>query len=251
MEASSGETQKGTEPASLFVGGDVIIQTLTSGYNGKTVLQNISFSVNKGEVLAVIGQNGCGKSTLLKTIARIITDNEGDISFAGVKLNNKNTWDLKQQGISWFVQGGMVFPTMKVSDHFELALKDKNKTAAASIKEECLSYFPALANCMDKRGGNLSGGQRQMLSFAMLLSQQTQYWLLDEPTAGLAPEAVKEAIGFLRKMKQHSNKTMILVEHNYQVAFELADHIVIIKEGKLFNTYPNTKQKFDFQYADF
>lgn len=221
------------------------IENLTSGYNGKTVLHDISFAVGKGEVLAVIGQNGCGKSTLLKTIARIIKDNAGNISFAGVKLNNKNTWDLKQQGISWFVQGGMVFPTLKVSEHFELALKGKSKTDAASTKEECLSHFPALANCMDKRGGNLSGGQRQMLSFAMLLGQQTECWLLDEPTAGLAPEAVKEAVDFLKKMKQE--KTMILVEHNYSVAFELADHVAIIKEGKLYDSFA----KAEFQKDDF
>jgi ABC-type branched-subunit amino acid transport system ATPase component len=223
------------------------IENLSSGYNGKTILQNISFSVSKGEVLAVIGQNGCGKSTLLKTIARIIKDNTGDITFDGMKLNNKNTWDLKQQGVSWFVQGGMVFPTMKVSEHFELVLKSKNKTEARSIKEECLSYFPALANCMDKRGGNLSGGQKQMLSFAMLLSQQTQCWLLDEPTAGLAPEAVKEAVGFLKTMKKEKQKTMILVEHNYPVAFELANHVVIIKEGKLYDSFPKTEfQKDNF-----
>lgn len=223
------------------------IQNLSSGYNGKTILQNISFDVNKGEVLAVIGQNGCGKSTLLKTISRLIMDNAGDIFFAGVKLNNKNTWDLKQYGISWFVQGGMVFPTMKVSEHFELALKDKNKAEAAKIKEESLSYFPSLANCMDKRGGNLSGGQRQMLSFAMLLTQQTQCWLLDEPTAGLAPEAVKEAVGFLKMMKEQKNKTMILIEHNYQVAFELADHVAIIKEGKLLDSF----LKEEFMKEDF
>lgn len=223
------------------------IENVSSGYNGKTILQNMSFSVSIGEVLAVIGQNGCGKSTLLKTIARLITDNTGNIIFAGLSLNNKNTWDLKQQGISWFVQGGMVFPTLKVSEHFELVLKDKSKTVAANIKEECLSYFPALANCMDKRGGNLSGGQRQMLSLALLLSQQTQCWLLDEPTAGLSPEAVKDAIAFLKKMKQEKQKTMIIVEHNYPVAFELADHVAIIKEGKLENSYHKT----DFLKEDF
>lgn len=223
------------------------IENLTSGYNDKTVLQDISFAINKGEVLAIIGQNGCGKSTLLKTIARIITDNKGDITFAGVKLNNKNTWDLKQHGISWFVQGGMVFPTLKVSEHFELALKDKSKTEATNIKEECLSHFPALATCMDKRGGNLSGGQRQMLSFAMLLAQQTECWLLDEPTAGLAPEAVKDAVDFLQKMKHDKQKTMILVEHNYSAAFELADHVAIIKEGKLYDSFA----KAEFLKQDF
>jgi ABC-type branched-subunit amino acid transport system ATPase component len=160
-------------------------------------------------------------------------------------LNNKNTWDLKKHGISWFVQGGMVFPTIKVSEHFELALKDKGKIDAKNIKEECFSYFPSLLDCMDKRGGNLSGGQRQMLSFAMLLSQQTQCWLLDEPTAGLSPNAVKEAIEFLKRMK--NNKSMILVEHNYQVAFELADRVGIIKEGKLLDNFP----KIEFQKDDF
>lgn len=223
------------------------IQNLSCGYNGKTVLQDISISLSKGEVLAVIGQNGCGKSTLLKTIARIITDNAGTIYFAGMELNKKNTWDLKQQGISWFVQGGMVFPTMKVSEHFELALRDKSKTEAAGIKKECLLYFPALVNCMNKRGGNLSGGQRQMLSFAMLLSQQTQCWLLDEPTSGLSPDIVKEVITFLERMKMEKQRTIILVEHNYDVAFNLADHVAIIKEGKLSSCFKKTEfQKKDF-----
>lgn len=223
------------------------IENLSSGYNGKAVLQNISFLVNEGEVLAIIGQNGCGKSTLLKTIARIISDNSGCIIIDNVKLNRLHTWDLKKYGISYFVQGGMVFPTMTVSEHFDLALKDKNMTDATNIREECFSYFPALANYLDKRGGNLSGGQRQMLSFAMLLSQQTKCWLLDEPTAGLAPEAVKEAVGFLKKVKQQSNKTMILVEHNYQVAFDLADRVGIIKEGKLCDGF----LKAEFQKESF
>jgi len=223
------------------------IENLSSGYNGKTVLQKISFSVSKGEVLAVIGQNGCGKSTLLKTIARSITDNTGNIIFDEANLGSKNAWDLKKLGISYFPQGGMVFPTLKVSEHFDLALKDKNKAEAVSIKEECLSYFPALTDCMGKRGGNLSGGQRQLLSFSMLLSQQTEFWLLDEPTAGLAPAAVKEAVDFLKNMKEEKNKTIILVEHNYQVAFILADHVAIIKEGKLYDRF----SKKDFQKEDF
>src|SRR4028119_1064369 len=101
--------------------GDLLqIQDLSSGYNGKTVLRNISLSVREGEVLAIIGQNGCGKSTLLKSIARIISDNSGSIIFDEVRLNQLRPWDLKRYGVSYFVQGGMVFPTMRVSEHFEL-----------------------------------------------------------------------------------------------------------------------------------
>ena len=219
----------------------LIVDNLNSGYNGKIVLHNFSLSVNEGEVLAVIGQNGCGKSTLLKTIARIITDNSGNIIFANTNLNKKNTWNLKQIGISLFVQGGMVFPNLKVSEHFDLSLKDRSTKEAITIKEECFSYFPVLANLLEKRGGNLSGGQRQMLSFAMLLSQQTKCWLLDEPTAGLSPVAVNNVIEFLKKMIKEKNKTVILVEHNYLVAFELANQVAIIKEGLLYNIYPKSE----------
>jgi ABC-type branched-subunit amino acid transport system ATPase component len=228
--------------------GDLLrIEDLSSGYGGKAVLRNISFSVGKGEVLAIIGQNGCGKSTLLKSIARIISDNSGMIIFNDMKLNHLHSWELKQVGISYFMQGGMLFPTMRVSEHFDLVLKDRNRRDAASIKEECFSYFPELANCMDRRGGNLSGGQRQMLSFAMLISQQTKCWLLDEPTAGLAPQAVKDAVEFLKRMKLQARLTIVLVEHNYQVAFELADRVAIIKQGRLYDNFPRTEfQKENF-----
>lgn len=217
------------------------IQNLSSGYNGKTVLKDISIAVGTGEVLAVIGQNGCGKSTLLKTIARIISDNSGDVIFQDMKINHLQAWDLKRLGITYFVQGGMVFSTMKVREHFELALRDSSQIVAKRIKEECLLFFPGLQELMESLGGNLSGGQRQMLSFAMLIAQQTHCWLLDEPTAGLAPEAVREAVLFLNKMKQESKKTIVLVEHNYQVAFELADRVAIIKEAGLYGAFPKTE----------
>lgn len=223
------------------------IQNLSSGYDGKTILRDLSMSVGKGEVLAVIGQNGCGKSTLLKTIARIISDNSGDVIFQNMKMNHLRPWDLKRLGLTYFAQGGMVFPTMRVSEHFELALKDHSDKNSKAIRDECFSYFPSLHEFMDTRGGNLSGGQRQMLSFAMLIAQQTDCWLLDEPTAGLAPKPVKEAVVFLDKMKQESKKTMILVEHNYQVAFDLADRVAIIKDAKLQNTFPRSEfQKEEF-----
>lgn len=217
------------------------IQNLSSGYDGKTILRDLSMSVGKGEVLAVIGQNGCGKSTLLKTIARIISDNSGDVIFQNMKMNHLRPWDLKRLGMTYFVQGGMVFPTMTVSDHFELALKDSTSRGSRAIRDECFSYFPSLHAVMDTRGGNLSGGQRQMLSFAMLIAQKTDCWLLDEPTAGLAPKSVKQAVVFLNKMKRESEKTIILVEHNYQVAFDLADRVAVLKAGELYSTFPKAE----------
>lgn len=209
------------------------IQNLSAGYGQRPVLQDINLSLKEGEVLAIIGQNGCGKSTLLKTIARIIQDNSGDIYFDGNKLNSMQPWQLRQIGISWFVQGGMVFPSLKVSEHFDLSLRSTPKHKAKEIVDECLTWFPALKEVMSKRGGNLSGGLRQMLSFSMLISQQTKCWLLDEPTAGLAPAVVDEVCNFLLKMKELKRTAMLLVEHNYSVALKVADKVCHIEDGRM------------------
>lgn len=218
------------------------INNLTSGYNGKVVLKDISFSLKQNEVLAIIGQNGCGKSTLLKTIAREITNNSGEISFLETNLLAKNTWDLRQIGISWFIQGGLVFPTMKVKDHINLVMKKNSKEEAYRIKEECLYHFPSLNNLLDQRGGNLSGGQRQTLSLAMLYMQGTKCWLLDEPTAGLSPESVKNTIAFLQKMKYEEKVSMILVEHNLNVCSKVADRFLLIKEGSLIHVSASVEE---------
>lgn len=212
------------------------IENLTTGYNAHTVLRDVSLSMQKGEVLAVIGQNGSGKSTLLKTIARIITDNSGTIIIHGMRMNDLQPWQLRDHGVAYSMQTGMIFPTLTVREHFTLVLRSIPESDRASMRESCFIHFPELKDLIDKRAGNLSGGQRQMLGFAMLLSQQAQVWLLDEPTAGLGPSAVERAVQFLLKMKSQE-QTMILVEHNYRVAFELANHVAIVKDGLVLDRF--------------
>lgn len=222
------------------------IENLTTGYNGHTVLHDVSLSVQKGEVLAVIGQNGSGKSTLLKTIARIIKDNSGSTIINGVKIDDLRPWELREHGVAYSMQTGMIFPTLTVREHFTLVLKTIPGPDAASIRESCFIHFPELKDLIDKRAGNLSGGQRQMLGFAILLCQQAELWLLDEPTAGLGPNAVKRAVKFLQEMKSQG-QTIVLVEHNYAVAFDLADHVAIVKDGGVFNRF----RRSEFQKEDF
>lgn len=221
------------------------IKDINAGYNHVNVINNITFDLLNGEILAVIGQNGCGKSTLLKTIARMINQTSGNIIYEGITLNKKNTWDLRALGITWFVQGGMIFQTLTVKEHFELSLKGRKNSR--EILDECLAHFPDLRAIFSTKAGNLSGGQKQMLSFAMLLAQQSRCWLLDEPTAGLSPEAVQNSLSFLNKIKQGGKISMILVEHNYSLAFNLADKVAIIKDGGIINGF--TKEIF--QQEDF
>lgn len=193
------------------------IENLTAGYGGEPIIKDISFELYPGEILHVVGPNGAGKSTLLRTIARIIRDNTGHISFGGVDLQHRHTHELRSLGISWFVQGGMVLPSLTVREHLELVLRGMDRPTQVRLKDECLTQFPTLQQLMPKRGGNLSGGQRQTLSLAMLMAQQTDCWLMDEPMAGLAPEAVDVFAAFLKEASA-SQKSILLVDHGLKLS---------------------------------
>jgi len=222
------------------------LENVTTGYDGDPVLRDVSLTVHKGEVLAIIGQNGSGKSTLLKTIARIISNNSGSIIINGVKIDRLKPWQLGKYGLAYSMQTGNIFPTLTVDEHFSLALRKTNRSDATSIREACITHFPELGALMNRRAGNLSGGQRQMLGFAMLLCQQADIWLLDEPTAGLSPDSVGRSVEYLKSMKL-GGQTMLIVEHNYNAAFELANDVAIVKHGQLTKVFPRhlfTEQGF-------
>lgn len=213
------------------------VKKLSSGYGENKILSDITFDIQRGSVSIIIGQNGCGKSTLLKTLARIISDNSGQIIFAGDMINYNTPWQLSTLGISYFAQGGLILPTLTVAEHIALAMKNQSTQRKTDINNEIYTYFPTLAELKTKRGGNLSGGERQMVSFGVMIAQQTSLWMMDEPTAGLSPALVEDSLAFLQKMKNEHNKTMLIVEHNYDIAFQLADTVMIIKEGNLAGTF--------------
>ncbi len=206
------------------------LNNISTGYQEKIILDKISLTVKRNETLAIIGQNGSGKSTLLKTIARIISDNSGYINFKTEKIDKLATHKLREKGLSYFVQGGLVFTSLTVKEHFNLAFKGKSKVKKKALLEECYKQFPDLEKLENSLGGNLSGGQRQMLSFAMLIAQETDVWLLDEPTAGLAPKMVEQVIDFLKRME--SKKTIVIVEHNDKVVGEIATRVIDLDKFK-------------------
>jgi len=225
------------------------LSDVSAGYQEKIILEKISFIVKRNETLAITGQNGSGKSTLLKTIARIISDNSGTITFKEEKIDKLPTYKLREKGLSYFVQGGLVFSSLTVKEHFDLVLKGKSKVKKKELLEECYKQFPDLIKLDNLLGGNLSGGQRQMLSFAMLISQETDVWLLDEPTAGLATKIVDQVIGFLKRMK--SKKTIVIVEHNAKVVSDLATRTIDIDKFKKENNENKTLTNSDNSFFSF
>lgn len=218
------------------------VNNLDAGYPGNLVLRDVNFTLKERERLAIIGQNGSGKSTLLKTICGLLLKKGGQIQYKGERLNGTAPHELTGKGISYFAQGGLIMPALTVQEHLQLVDLQSAEKYQKNHIQETIALFPKLMDMRKKRAGNLSGGERQMLSFAILSMQDTSTWLLDEPTAGLAPEMVDFTIDFLMKANQERGIAMLMVEHNMEVAFQLASHVAITKEGTL--TQKFTGQEF-------
>lgn len=207
------------------------VNDLSTGYGDNTVLQNVTFQIGHGEVLAVVGQNGSGKSTLIKSLAGLLPLKKGSVKFMNDNLNSSKPHTLVKHGISCFLQGGLIMPSLTVKEHLEIAASQSGRNLNNSVEIKVYEQFPKLKNLIDKRAGNLSGGERQMLSFAILIVQETKLWLLDEPTAGLSPEMVDFSSSFLKKKNKEDNITILLIEHNMDVAFNLASNVIVAKNG--------------------
>lgn len=216
-------------------------ENLTVGYGDQIVLTDVSFSLGKGEVLVILGQNGSGKSTLLKTLSGLLPKKAGNIWLKSNNQSQIQSHQLVKKGISYFTQGGLVIPALTVEEHLELAAMLADRKLRKTDFDNTFAEFPKLKEMKKQRAGNLSGGERQMLSFAILLMQGTTTWLLDEPTSGLSPAMVQFTANFLQR-KNREGITLLLVEHNMAVAFQLATHITIAKEGTL--TQKFSEQEF-------
>lgn len=208
------------------------IQNLSCGYGGKPVVDDFNLHVEKGDCIAIMGPNGCGKSTLLRAIYQLCVINYGTITYNGHLLNDKTPEQIKKLGIAYFMQKNAVFSKLSVKENLLLSLNGTIKTDKKEKMEEMIALFPDIGKWQDKTAGLLSGGQRQQLSMAMLLSQNADLWLLDEFTAGLDAEKSET---FLQLILEHSgktsdnSKTIIFVEHKINIINQLAKRIINLK----------------------
>ncbi|MBN1185151.1 MAG: ATP-binding cassette domain-containing protein [Bacteroidales bacterium] len=212
------------------------IENLIAGYNGNIILDSISLNVYMGEICCIIGEEGSGKSTLLKAITQQIP-HRGTIQYYGKILNKIPTSDMNNLGIDFISQGGNILNRFTVEEHIKLALSGKSKVEIELIWHEIESYFIQIKKLRKQIAGRLSGGERMLLSLSCLLTTDANLWILDEPTAGLAPDISGHIEAFLLKMSATRNKTILLMEHNYDFAFKVSDSIVTLKEGKLSSKY--------------
>lgn len=192
------------------------------------ILEGVSVTVPKDTITVMLGRNGAGKTTTLKSVMGLTPISEGSITFDGQDIGQMRPYRIAQLGIGFVPEHRAIFRDLTVQENLEIAERRKGDFdgRAAFI----FDLFPDLKRLYRLSGGNLSGGQQQMLSIARALVPENKLLLIDEPSEGLAPVIIEQMIQAITQLT--SETTVVLVEQNFRMASQLAEHYVIIEEGK-------------------
>jgi branched-chain amino acid transport system ATP-binding protein len=193
-------------------------------------LFNLSFEVNRGETLALLGRNGAGKSTTMKTIAGVNPTKKGSVELYGKVITGRSAHLIARAGIGYVPEDRQIFPDLSVDDNLTIAIKKGAKGEDDWSLERVYDTLPLLAPLKDRMGGQLSGGEQQMLTVGRALMGNPDVLLLDEPSEGLAPIMVQK-IGDLIATLHKLGKTIVLAEQNLHCCLGLADRAVVIDKG--------------------
>jgi len=192
------------------------------------ILEGVDVSVPQGSVTVLLGRNGAGKTTTLRSIMGLTPPRQGDIHFQGQRLNGRSPHAIAQLGIGYVPENRSIFKELTVRENLEIAARQRHDLRH---REDFLfDLFPDLKRLISLKGGNLSGGQQQMLAIARALVADNHLLLIDEPSEGLAPVIIEQLMAAIKRLS--SEKTVLLVEQNFRVASKLADTYVIIEEGR-------------------
>ena len=205
---------------------------LNSFYGGSHILHDLSFKVEKGTILTVIGRNGVGKTTLLKTILGLTDSSTGSIKLNGEEIGDIPTFKRARMGIGYAPQGREIIPDFTVRENILMG-GFARRNGSSSIPDVVPEIFPYLMENLDRYGGLLSGGQQQQLAIARALAAEPSLLLLDEPTEGIQPNIVEQIEETIKMHNKKLNLTIILVEQNLEFARSAAHAFVMMEKGQV------------------
>ncbi len=200
-------------------------------YGDSHILHGVSFSLQPGGVLALLGRNGAGKTTCISTIIGFLRPRDGEIRLFGEPIEGLNPERISQLGIGLVPQGRRIFPSLTVRENLIVAQQRESTTAKPWNIDRIYGMFPRLRERHAQMAGTLSGGELQMLAIGRALMGNPRVLLLDEPSEGLAPLIVAEVGRTIRHLKEEG-QSIVLVEQNLQLALEVADQAVILNTGR-------------------
>ena len=205
------------------------LEGINQFYGGSHILRNVAFEAKQGEVTVLLGRNGVGKTTLLKTIVGLLTPRRGAIEYGGAPITHLPPYARARLGIGYVPQGRDIFPMLSVREN--LLVGARRKQPPPEALDYVLSLFPALEALLDRRGGDLSGGQQQQLALARVLIADPSLLLLDEPTEGIQPSIVEQIADVLERIKREGRRSILLVEQYLEFAWSIGDRFYVMDKG--------------------
>ena len=195
-------------------------------YGDSHVLHSVSFSLQEGRVLALLGRNGAGKTTCMNAVIGFLPPRQGEIRLFGERIGRLSPEAIARKGVGLVPQGRRVFPTLTVRENLLVAARGKDRFG------HIFELFPRLKERTEQHAGSLSGGEQQMLAIARALMGNPRVLLMDEPSEGLAPLIVAEVGRIIARLKAEG-QSILLVEQNVKLAFDLADDVAILNTGRV------------------
>ena len=214
--------------------GALAIEDIVAGYGGEPVLDGVSVAAAPGTITAVLGANGAGKTTLLRTISGLVRPRRGRVLVDGANLARRPPEDIARAGVAHVPEGQGVITELTVEENLRLgALTRRGGAVRSAALSDAYRRFPVLAERRRRPAGTMSGGERQILVIARALMAAPRVLLLDEPSLGLAPRMVAQVMDLVRKLRDESGLTVLLVEQNARSALAIADCGIVLNLGKV------------------
>jgi branched-chain amino acid transport system ATP-binding protein len=237
--AGADETDAGSEPL-------LVTEQLTKEFDGLVAVDDVDLTVERGETRAVIGPNGAGKSTLINLITGLLEPTDGRVRFDGREITGLDPYEIVQRGVSKSFQTASIFPTMTVRENVKIAafaaeqgsfrlnfLRDRDAfPAVEELTREMLEAVDLLGDA-ETEARNLPYGDKRRLEIAIALAADPDLLFMDEPTAGMSPEETRSTVDLVERLQTEMGLTIVLVEHDMEVIFRVADRIVVLNRGEI------------------
>lgn len=210
----------------------LVVEDLQVSYGAIIALRGISFKVESGQVVTLIGANGAGKSTTLNTLSGLLKPRAGRILFENVDITGKRADIISQKGLVQVPEGRLIIAPMTVQENLEMGAYKRTDSEINSDIQQVFERFPRLGERRKQKAGSLSGGEQQMLAVGRALMMRPKLIMLDEPSMGLAPMLVNEVFSIIRTIKAQGT-TILLVEQNARKALQVADYAYVLERGRI------------------
>ena len=209
------------------------VRDLEAGYGRMPAIHGVSFDVEEGKIVAILGSNGAGKTTTLKTVTGVLKATAGSVEYKGENLIGVPSHLMVTKGISMVPEGRHLFPKLSILDNLMMgAFTIKDKAKIEQTLQTIYNIFPILKERSSQLAGTMSGGEQQMVAIGRALMSNPELLILDEPSLGIMPKLVDEIFEFIVKINKEMGVTIVIVEQNADKTLAFADYVYVINEGK-------------------